>query len=84
MDYIFGALAVYKIVQLLDALTPKEAMPWVKVLVGIVFGYGVSFVIDTPDKWTSGLVIATLAGTCHGILRFVTLMGDSVGRRISR
>jgi hypothetical protein len=84
MNYIIGALAVYKIVQLLDALSPKEAMPWVKVLVGIVFGYIVSFVINLPDKWTSGLAVATLAGTCHGVLRFITLMGDSAGRKVTR
>jgi uncharacterized membrane protein YkgB len=84
MDYVLGALAVYKIVQLLDALAPKEAMPWVKVLVGIVCGYIVSFVINTPDKWVSGLVIATLAGTCHGVLRFITLIGDSAGKRTPR
>jgi hypothetical protein len=84
MDYIIAALAVYKLVQLLDALAPKEAMPWVKVLVGIVFGYIVTFVINLPDKWTSGLVVATLAGTCHGILRFITLIGDSAGKRTPR
>ena len=84
MDYIIGALAVYKIVQLLDALAPKEAMPWVKVLVGIVFGYIVSFVMNMPDRWTSGLAVATLAGTCHGVLRFITLIGDSAGRKIPR
>jgi len=84
MNYIIGALAVYKIVQLLDALSPKEAMPWVKVLTGMVFGYIVSFVTHMPDRWTSGLVIATLAGTCHGVLRFITLIGDSAGRRSPR
>lgn len=84
MDYIIGALAVYKIVQLLDALAPKEAMPWVKVLVGIVFGYIVSFVMNMPDRWTSGLAVATLAGTCHGVLRFITLIGDSAGRKAPR
>jgi hypothetical protein len=84
MNYIIGALAVYKIVQLLDALSPKEAMPWVKVLVGIVFGYIVSFVTHMDDRWTSGLAVATLAGTCHGVLRFITLIGDSAGRRSPR
>lgn len=84
MNYIIGALAVYKLVQLLDALAPKEAMPWVKVLVGIIFGYVVSFVMNMPDKWTSGLAVATLAGTCHGVLRFITLIGDSAGRKVTR
>lgn len=84
MNYVLAALAVYKIVQLLDALAPKEAMPWVKVLVGIIFGYIVSFVTNLPDRWTAGLVVATLAGTCHGVLRFITLIGDSAGRKVTR
>lgn len=84
MNYIIAALAVYKIVQLLDALSPKEAMPWVKVLIGMVFGYMSVFIMNLPDKWTSGLAVATLAGTCHGVLRFITLIGDSAGRRSPR
>lgn len=82
MIYVFCGLAVYKVVQLLDALTPREAMPWVKVSAGIILGYIISFVADTPDKWTGGLVIATLAGACHGILRTITLLGDFVARRV--
>ena len=81
MTYIICALAVYKIVQIADSITPKEAMPWVKVLVGIVFGYGVSFIINLPDKWTSGLVVATIASACHGLLRLVTLHGDLAARK---
>lgn len=84
MNYIIAALAVYKVVQLIDALTPKEAMPWVKVLVGIVLGYVVTFVIDLPDKWIAGLTVATLAGACHALLRLITLVGDMATRRIVR
>ena len=76
MNYLLAGLAVYKLMQFLNTLTPKEAMPWVKVLVGVVFGYGVSFIINLPDKWTSGLVVATIASACHGLLRLVTLHGD--------
>ena len=84
MNYIIAALAVYKLVQLLDALTPKEAMPWVKVLVGVVLGYVASFVTNLPNKWTAGLAVATLAGACHAVLRFLTLMGDMAARRTIR
>lgn len=84
MNYIIGALAVYKIVQLLDALAPREAMPWVKVATGIIVGYVVSMTTSMDGGWTSGLVVATLAGACHGLLRFITLIGDSAGRRPPR
>lgn len=84
MNYIIAALAVYKVVQLLDALTPKEAMPWVKVLAGIILGYAASFVVGLQDKWISGLAVATLAGTCHAVLRLITLVGDMATRRIVR
>lgn len=84
MNYVIAALAVYKVVQLIDALTPKEAMPWVKVVVGIVLGYVVSFVTNLSDKWVAGLVVATLAGACHAILRLITLVGDMATRRIVR
>lgn len=81
MTYLLAGLAVYKLVQILDLLTPKEAMPWVKVLVGTAIGYGVSFIAQTENKWIDGLVIATIAGACHGILRMVTLVGDMAQRK---
>ena len=84
MIYVICALAVYKLVQLLDALTPREAMPWVKVLAGTVFGYLVALPAGVPHGWTSGLVVATLAGACHAVLRFITLLGDMVGKRTIR
>lgn len=81
MTYVLAALAVYKLVQILDLLTPREAMPWVKVLVGTALGYGVSFLFEVDDRWTAGLTIATLAGACHGVLRLVTLLGDMAQRK---
>lgn len=81
MTYLLAGLAVYKLVQILDLLTPKEAMPWVKVLVGTAIGYGVSFIVGTENRWIDGLVIATIAGACHGLLRMVTLMGDMAQRK---
>lgn len=81
MTYLLAGLAVYKLVQILDLLTPKEAMPWVKVLVGTAIGYGVSFIVDVDNQWIGGLVIATIAGACHGVLRLITLMGDMSQRK---
>jgi len=76
MNYILGALAVYKVLQIVDLLLPKEAMPWVKVLAGVALSYGASFIVDIDNMWIGGLVIATLAGLCHTALRCVTYLGD--------
>jgi len=76
MEYVIAGLAVYKVIQILDVLTPKEAMPWVKILVGTVLGYGASFLVDTDHRIIDGLVIATVAGACHALLRLMTLLGD--------
>lgn len=81
MNYIICALAVYKIVQLIDALTPREAMPWVKVSFGVLLGYIFALAADIDNGWTAGLVVATLAGACHGILRLITLLGDLAAKR---
>jgi hypothetical protein len=76
MNYILGALAVYKVLQIVDLLLPKEAMPWVKVLAGVAMSYGASFIVDIDNMWIGGLVIATLAGLCHTVLRCITFLGD--------
>lgn len=81
MNYLISGLAVYKLMQFLNTMTPKEAMPWVKILTGVVLGYGISFIINLPDKWISGLVVATIASACHGILRVITLHGDLTARK---
>jgi hypothetical protein len=81
MSYLLAGLAVYKLLQLLNALTPKEAMPWVKIVVGVALGYVASFVLNLPDKWTSGLAVATIASACHGLLRIITLHGDLAARK---
>jgi hypothetical protein len=81
MTYILAGLAVYKLMQFLNTMTPKEAMPWVKVLAGVVLGYGMSFIANVPDKWIGGLVVATLAGACHGVLRLITIHGDLATRK---
>ncbi len=76
MTYLICALAVYKLLQIVDLLLPKEAMPWVKVLAGVTVSYGASFVIGVDNYWLGGLVIATLAGFCHTVLRCLTYLGD--------
>jgi hypothetical protein len=81
MTYLIAGLAVYKLMQVLDLLTPREAMPWVKVLIGVVFGYASLFILNIQDKWISGLAVATIAGACHGVLRLITLMGDTAQRK---
>jgi hypothetical protein len=81
MNYIIAGLAVYKLIQVLDLLTPREAMPWVKVVLAVALSYGISFVVQIDELWTSGLVVATVAGTTHTLLRLLTLTGDMAQRR---
>jgi hypothetical protein len=84
MTLVLAALAVYKTVQVLDALTPKEAMPWVKILVSVILGYAYGAIIGVEDLLISGLAIATLSGTVHSVLRLLTLSGDSAHRKSLR
>jgi hypothetical protein len=81
MTYVIAGLAVYKLIQVLDLLTPREAMPWVKVVLAVALSYGISFVVQIEELWTSGLVVATLAGATHTLLRLLTLTGDMAQRR---
>jgi hypothetical protein len=84
MTYIFAALAVYKTIQLIDALTPKEAMPWVKILVSIVLGYAAQFAFQVDNYAVGGFVIAALAGAIHAVLRLLTLWGDVAIKKTMR
>jgi hypothetical protein len=81
MHLFLAALAVYKVSQFLDAVSPKEALPWVKIFVTTVLGYAtLPFVTsDTPYLW--GLAVATVAGTIHIALRLLTLLGDLALKR---
>lgn len=81
MELVVCSLAVYKIVQTAEALSPREPMPWVKVLFSIAVSYVVGAVAQISDLWVSGLCIATLAGTVHAILRLLTLTGDMAYRK---
>lgn len=81
MELILCSLAVYKLVQLAEALSPREVMPWVKVLVATAVSYAVGAVVRVEDLWLSGLCIATLASTVHAVLRLLTLTGDMTYRK---
>lgn len=84
MNYIIASLAVYKAIQLIDVLTPKEAMPWVKILFGVLLGYIAQFLIDVDNMALGGLAIASLAGVVHALLRLITLWGDVAQKKSMR
>lgn len=84
MEYILGALAVYKITHVLDMLTPKEAMPWVKVVFSLLISFIIAFVLGLPNVFVAGCAVATLAGTVHALLRLIMLIGDMTQRRTMR
>ena len=84
MNTLIAALAVYKIVQLADALSPREAMPWVKLIFGIAVSYGAAALLHLDNLALTGLTVATLAGTVHAVLRLVTLAGDLARKRSLR
>lgn len=81
MIYIIAGLAVYKLIQLLDSLSPREAMPWVKVLVGVAFGYGAAYLVQVEHPYVAGMTIAAVASAWHGVMRLVTLLGDMALRK---
>ena len=81
MELLFAALAVYKFVQVIDMLLPKEPMPWVKVVATLVISYIIVVVLWTEKMWMDGLVVATLAGIVHSVIRMITLMGDMARTR---
>lgn len=82
MELVICTLAVYKSVQILDALSPKEAMPWVKVVVGWFLSMGATAIGGPFGDASFGhfllysLAIATMAGTVHTLLRLLTHLGD--------
>ena len=84
MNYLIAGLAVYKFVQLIDALTPKEAMPWVKILFSVVVSYITTLFMPVDHIVVAGLAISAIAGIVHAVLRFMTLTGDWAQRKSAR
>ena len=84
MDYIIGALAVYKAVHLLELALPRPVETWVKVAASVVLSYAAAVLLWTYHLPISGLVIATLASVIHAVLRLLTLAGDLAMRRTIR
>lgn len=84
MEYIFAGLAVYKTIQVIDVLLPKEAMPWVKIVSSVAFGYPAAFITSVENPVLGGLVIATVAGATHSLLRLITLLGDMAQKKTYR
>lgn len=81
MEYLIAGLAVYKFIQLLDVLSPKEVMPWVKIVASIVAAYGATALLSIDRWWIAGLTVATIASACHGIMRLIMLWGDYIYRK---
>lgn len=76
MLFLLGALAVYKTVQVINALLPRPVMPWVTVLMGVVLAIPLGFALRLDYPLVSGLAMATVAGTTHTTLRMLTYLGD--------
>ncbi len=76
MELVILGLVVYKIVQMLDLLSPKEAMPWVKVLISVFLSYVVVLCVWTDNVYLDGLAVATIAGIVHSTIRLLTYCGD--------
>ena len=84
MNLVIASLAVYKVLQLIDSLLPKEAMPWVKILASIALSYISCLAIDTDSIIVDGAAIAAMSGTVHAVLRLLTLSGDAAHRKSLR
>lgn len=84
IDILIASLAVYKVVQVADSLSPREAMPWVKVLFGVALGYPAAIIAGVDNVTLGGLAVATVAGTIHALLRLTTLVGDMARKKSLR
>lgn len=84
MELLIAGLAVYKTIQLIDSLLPKEPMPWVKLIASIILSYGAALLIGMEDIALSGLAVSTVAGAVHSALRLATLSGDMAHRKSLR
>lgn len=89
MIYIICALAVYKTLQVVLAVLPREVLPWVKVVGGVILSVA-AVALAGPDHWIdnsfrsfvlSTLAVATLAGLTHTVIRLLTYLGDWAARK---
>lgn len=87
---IITALAAYKLSQVILVLLPREPMPWVKVLAGVVVSVGLVALVGSSafgvregfgEFVAYSLAVATLAGATHTVLRLLTYLGDMALRR---
>lgn len=76
-----AALAVYKVLQVILALLPREVQPWVKVVGGVILSVPAAFLAGLDNVAVSALAVATLAGAVHSVLRLVTYVGDFAFRK---
>jgi len=79
-----ASLAVYKAIHLTTSLLPREVMPWVKVVAGVVFGFLAAWLANLESYVLSSLAVATLAGATHTIIRLLTYVGDMAARRATK
>lgn len=76
-----AALAVYKAMHVITSLLPREVMPWVKVVAGVLLAFGATWLANLESYLLSSLAVATLAGATHTIIRLLTYVGDMAARK---
>lgn len=91
MIYIFGALAVYKMLQIILSVIPKEPMAWVKAVAAWLLACVVVWILhdyisEENFGWVfvSTFVVATLSGLVHTVNRLLTYLGDLAARKSIR
>lgn len=80
MIFLAG-LAVYKLLQVILALLPRDVQPWVKVVAGVLLSIPVTILAGLNSVAVSTLAVATLAGATHSVLRLLTYVGDFALRK---
>lgn len=91
MTLIIASLAVYKLIHLLTSVLPREPMPWVKVVAGIVLSAVAVLISDSMGLDNNfgnfvllAFAVATLAGLTHTTLRLLTYLGDMAARKATK
>lgn len=78
---LIASLAVYKVVHVVTSLLPREVMPWVKVVAGVLLSFGAARLANLESYLLSSLAVATLAGVTHTVIRLLTYVGDMAARK---